>query len=115
MTTLFVILFIISFIFNLVLFYRSYVMVQVVEKTQDKLVYNAEYTLDTLNNMLEDMRTVDLKGAFESEDEVGAVFQQLKTLIEEYKINLEREYGTTEEKEETLFYERNRTGDNRLQ
>lgn len=114
MTTLLTIGLILSVILNLILFYRSYVMVKVVERTQDQLFQNADITLDTLEQMLEDMRDLDLRGAFESDDEVGAVFQELKTLIEEYKINLNRKYGTKEE-EETLLYERNGTSNNRLQ
>ena len=34
------------------------------------------------------MRTIDLKGAFEADDEVGSVFNELKTIIEEYNKKL---------------------------
>jgi hypothetical protein len=39
----------------------------------------------TLEKMLQDMRTLDIKGSFEADDEVGTVFSELKELIEKYK------------------------------
>jgi hypothetical protein len=38
-----------------------------------------------LESMLKQMKEIDLKGSFESDDEVGAVFTQLKDIIETYK------------------------------
>jgi predicted metal-dependent peptidase len=38
--------------------------------------------------MLEDMRAIDLRGSFESDDEVGTVFTELKDIIEKYKNTL---------------------------
>jgi len=35
--------------------------------------------------MLDEMREIDLNGSFESDDEVGSTFTQLKELIEIYK------------------------------
>ena len=35
--------------------------------------------------MLNEMREIDIKGSFESDDEVGSVFSQLKETIETYK------------------------------
>jgi hypothetical protein len=42
-------------------------------------------TLITLENMLNELRQIDLKGSFESDDEVGTVFSELKNTIESYK------------------------------
>jgi hypothetical protein len=39
----------------------------------------------TLERMLQEMRTLDIKGSFEADDEVGTVFSELKELIEKYK------------------------------
>jgi hypothetical protein len=39
----------------------------------------------TLEKMLQEMRTLDIKGSFEADDEVGTVFSELKELIEKYK------------------------------
>lgn len=41
-------------------------------------------TQEVLENMLSQMREIDLKGSFESDDEVGATFTELKNLIESY-------------------------------
>lgn len=41
-------------------------------------------TQDVLQNMLTQMKEIDMKGSFESDDEVGFVFTQLKDLIESY-------------------------------
>jgi hypothetical protein len=35
--------------------------------------------------MLSEMKQIDLKGSFESDDEVGVVFSELKNTIESYK------------------------------
>ena len=44
-----------------------------------------ESTLQQLETMLSEMREIDLRGSFESDDEVGAVFSELKDTIEQYK------------------------------
>lgn len=41
-------------------------------------------TQEVLENMLSQMREIDLKGSFESDDEVGSTFTELKNLIESY-------------------------------
>jgi hypothetical protein len=44
-----------------------------------------EESQETLEKMLQEMRTLDIKGSFEADDEVGTVFAELKELIEKYK------------------------------
>jgi hypothetical protein len=44
-----------------------------------------EESQTTLEKMLDEMRALDIKGSFEADDEVGAVFTELKNLIEKYK------------------------------
>ena len=46
-----------------------------------------EITINTLEKMLEEMRQIDIRGSFESDDEVGVVFAELKDIIEKYKNN----------------------------
>lgn len=46
-----------------------------------------EETKRILNLMLNQMRDIDIRGSFESDDEVGGVFNQLKDLIETYNTN----------------------------
>lgn len=43
-----------------------------------------ETTEKALQSMLTRMRELDINGSFESDDEVGYVFTQLKNIIEEY-------------------------------
>jgi hypothetical protein len=38
--------------------------------------------------MLNELRQIDLKGSFESDDEVGTVFSELKNTIENYKTQI---------------------------
>jgi hypothetical protein len=61
------------------------------EKLSDMIVdYDARQddTLITLENMLGEMKQIDLKGSFESDDEVGVVFSELKNTIESYKTKI---------------------------
>ncbi len=43
-----------------------------------------ETTEKALQSMLTRMKELDMNGSFESDDEVGYVFTQLKNIIEEY-------------------------------
>lgn len=43
-----------------------------------------ELTKVITKRMVTNMREVDSRGAFESDDEVGSTFQELKTLVDEY-------------------------------
>jgi hypothetical protein len=38
-----------------------------------------------IESMLQKMKEIDIRGSFESDDEVGAVFSELKETIETYK------------------------------
>ena len=38
--------------------------------------------------MQEEMKQIDIRGSFESDDEVGVVFKELKGIIEKYQNNL---------------------------
>ena len=60
-------------------------MISQVELTQRNSITIVENTQQRLETMLEEMRQLDLKGSFESDDEVGVVFKELKDVIETYK------------------------------
>ena len=80
-----------SIIFNILLLIRGINLVKQNEKLSDMIVdYDARQddTLITLENMLGEMRQIDLKGSFESDDEVGVVFSELKNTIESYKTKI---------------------------
>jgi len=87
-TFLMVILLPASIIFNIVLILRGIEFVKQNEKLVDVINNYDERQLDTqikLESMLTKMRELDLNGSFESDDEVGVVFSELKNTIESYK------------------------------
>lgn len=78
----------ISLILNVILLIRGISLVGQIEKLTNiinEYDYVKDTTQSTLENMLEEMKSIDLKGSFESDDEVGGVFGELKALIETYK------------------------------
>jgi hypothetical protein len=77
-----------SIIFNILLLIRGINLVKQNEKLSDAIKdydVRQDNTLITLENMLGEMKEIDLKGSFESDDEVGVVFSELKNTIESYK------------------------------
>jgi|TARA_B110000259_G_scaffold158264_1_gene180575 hypothetical protein len=75
----------ISIILNIFLIKRGIKLISQVELTQRNSTTIVDNTLQRLEAMLEEMRKLDLKGSFESDDEVGVVFKELKDVIETYK------------------------------
>ena len=78
----------VSILLNIFLFWRGIRLVTQVEQSQFNIVVTNENTLQTLESMFEEMRQLDLKGSFESDDEVGVVFTELKDVIKKYKDNI---------------------------
>ena len=77
-----------SIIFNILLLIRGINLVKQNEDLRDSIqLYDdrQDDTMITLENMLAELRQIDLKGSFESDDEVGTVFTELKNTIETYK------------------------------
>ncbi len=77
----------ISVILNIILLYRGIRMVRAIEELQDMLVDTNEDVITALETMEEEMKQIDIRGSFESDDEVGVVFTELKDIIEKYKNN----------------------------
>jgi hypothetical protein len=77
-----------SIIFNILLLIRGINLVKQNEQLIDAIEgYDDRQirTQDKLESMLQQMREIDIRGSFESDDEVGAVFTELKETIETYK------------------------------
>ena len=77
-----------SIIFNILLLIRGINLVKQNERLSDSIKgYNTREleTINTLESMLFEMKEIDLRGSFESDDEVGVVFTELKNTIENYK------------------------------
>jgi len=78
----------ISILLNILLFVRGMILVRQNEQLADAVIESdnvVEESQATLEKMLQEMRTLDIKGSFEADDEVGTVFSELKELIEKYK------------------------------
>ena len=78
----------ISILLNILLFIRGMILVKQNEQLADAVIEAdnvVEESQATLDKMLEEMRTLDIKGSFEADDEVGTVFTELKELIQKYK------------------------------
>lgn len=81
----------VSIIFNILLLIRGINLVKQNEKLSDMITdYDdrQDNTLITLENMLGELKQIDLNGSFESDDEVGVVFSELKNTIESYKTKI---------------------------
>jgi hypothetical protein len=77
-----------SIIFNILLLIRGINIVKQNEQLRDAIEgYDDRQirTQDKLESMLQQMKDIDIRGSFESDDEVGAVFSELKETIETYK------------------------------
>jgi hypothetical protein len=77
-----------SIIFNILLLIRGINLVKQNEDLRDSIqLYDdrQDNTMVTLENMLAELKQIDLNGSFESDDEVGTVFTELKNTIETYK------------------------------
>ncbi len=77
-----------SIIFNILLLIRGINLVKQNEQIRDVIGIYEDRQLETeqrLESMLQQMRDIDIKGSFEADDEVGAVFSELKETIETYK------------------------------
>ena len=77
-----------SIIFNILLLIRGINLVKQNEQLLDTIRDYDDRQINTqikIESMLSKMREIDLKGSFESDDEVGAVFSELKETIETYK------------------------------
>jgi K+-transporting ATPase A subunit len=85
---LLIILLPISIILNVLLVIRGINFVKQNEQLVDVINEYDNRQIDTqikVESMLEKMREIDLNGSFESDDEVGSVFTQLKDIVETYK------------------------------
>ena len=76
-----------SILLNIVLFYRGYKLVEQIERYQQRYIDVEDDAIQTFDKMLDEMRKLDIRGSFESDDEVGVVFKELKDVIEKYKNN----------------------------
>lgn len=73
---------------NIFFIWRGTKLVKEVEDRVNDYDELVEYSIQTLERMQTEMKELDIRGSFESDDEVGVVFNELKNTIEKYKNNL---------------------------
>ena len=73
---------------NIFFIWRGTQLVRQVETIANDMDNLNELSVATLEKMLEEMKEIDIRGSFESDDEVGVVFKELKDTIEKYKTNI---------------------------
>lgn len=74
----------VSILLNIILINRGMKLVKIIELLQDRSYNERIAVQSSLNTMLDEMREIDIRGSFESDDEVGVVFNELKQLVERY-------------------------------
>lgn len=87
MITILILLSTFLFIVSVLLTIRGFNLVKQNEQLLDIINEMEQKDVDIkyqLDSMLQQMREIDIRGSFESDDEVGSVFKQLKTIIETY-------------------------------
>jgi hypothetical protein len=80
-----------SIILNIILINRGIAYIKLNEQLTDivkEYDIRQDNTLITLESMIDEMKQIDLNGSFESDDEVGTVFTELKNTIESYKTKI---------------------------
>jgi len=73
---------------NIFFIIRGTQLVRQIETIANDMDNLNELSIGTLENMMKEMKEIDIRGSFESDDEVGVVFKELKDTIEKYKNNL---------------------------
>ena len=73
---------------NIFFIIRGTQLVRQIETIANDMDNLNELSIGTLENMMNEMKELDINGSFESDDEVGVVFKELKDTIEKYKNNL---------------------------
>jgi hypothetical protein len=80
---IFIIVLVSSVLLNIFLIKRSIRIISELENLELNNFNFKVYVRDTLRNTLNTMKEIDERGSFESDDEVGAIFNELKATIDE--------------------------------
>jgi hypothetical protein len=80
---IFIIVLVSSVVLNIFLIKRSIRIISELENLELNNFNFKVYVRDTLRNTLNTMKEIDERGSFESDDEVGAIFNELKATIDE--------------------------------
>ncbi len=83
-----------SVLLNVYLIYRGITLLDAAQAIlqQKNDIIDKNYIL--FEKLLSDLRNIDLRGAFESDDEVGSTFAQIKEMVEFYRKLIEDDQET---------------------
>jgi len=81
MTYIYIIL-LISVVLNIIFTISIFNLLKQTEELEDTLIETTLEIKVKVSNALENLRNIDSRGSFESDDEVGATFTELKTIVE---------------------------------
>ena len=81
MTYIYIIL-LISEVLNITFTISIFNLLKQTEELEDTLIETTLEVKVKVSNALENLRNIDSRGSFESDDEVGATFTELKTIVE---------------------------------
>lgn len=71
-----------------ILLYMIRNLLKQTEELDDMVINTRMETRNKVKDTLQKMKDMDLRGAFESDDEVGVVFNDIKTIIEDLEKEL---------------------------
>lgn len=91
MITVISIIAILSFLLNIFFVIRIYGLIKELEKLYSENQLEQKYYAYIVQRMLTTLREIDARGSFESDDEVGSIFNEIKSAINRYA-----EYGLYE-------------------
>lgn len=78
----------IIFLITTIVFIQTSLKMQAMNEQLTDIINNQSQkeniTKETLEELLQQLKEIDLRGSFESDDEVGTVFTQIKNLIKQY-------------------------------
>ena len=81
MTYIYIIL-LISVVLNITFTISIFNLLKQTEELEDTLIETTLEVKVKVSNALENLRNIDSRGSFESDDEVGVTFTELKTIVE---------------------------------
>jgi len=69
-------------VLNIIFTISIFNLLKQTEELEDTLIETTLEIKVKVSNALENLRNIDSRGSFESDDEVGATFTELKTIVE---------------------------------
>ena len=94
----------VSAVFNIGLLIGVRNLLKQNEQLEDDLVGTINGVVQTITDANERMEQADLRGSFESDDEVGTVFTELKGIVKELNDKFKQDMQTEKKKIQNVFW-----------